>query len=51
VLSELDPDRRRILAERVLQVGQTLITATESSTLPVDPAQLLRVSPGVVQAA
>jgi DNA replication and repair protein RecF len=51
VLSELDPDRRRILAERVLQVGQTLITATEPTALPVDPAQLLRVSPGVVQAA
>jgi DNA replication and repair protein RecF len=51
VLSELDPERRRILAERVLQVGQTLITATEPSALPVAPAQLLRVSPGVVQAA
>ena len=51
VLSELDPDRRRILAERVLQVGQTLITSTEPSALPVEPAQLLRVSPGVVQAA
>ena len=51
VLSELDSDRRRILAERVLQVGQTLITATEPSALPVEPAQLLRVSPGVVQAA
>jgi DNA replication and repair protein RecF len=51
VLSELDPDRRRILAERVRQVGQTLITATEPSALPVEPAQLLRVSPGIVQAA
>jgi DNA replication and repair protein RecF len=51
VLSELDSDRRRILAERVLRVGQTLITATEHSALPVDPAQLLRVSPGAVQAA
>ena len=51
VLSELDPDRRRILAERVLQVGQTLITATEPSALPVEPAQLLHVSPGIVRAA
>ena len=31
VLSELDPNRRRVLAERVLGTGQTLITATEAS--------------------
>jgi DNA replication and repair protein RecF len=51
VLSELDPDRRRVLAERVLGTGQTLITATEASSLPVKPAQLLEVSPGAVRAA
>jgi DNA replication and repair protein RecF len=51
VLSELDPNRRRVLAERVLGTGQTLITATEASSLPVDPAQLLEVSPGIVRAA
>jgi DNA replication and repair protein RecF len=51
VLSELDPDRRRVLAERVVGSGQTLITATEASSLPVDPAQLLEVSPGAVKAA
>jgi DNA replication and repair protein RecF len=51
VLSELDPNRRRVLAERVLGTGQTLITATEASSLPVAPAQLLEVSPGVVTAA
>jgi DNA replication and repair protein RecF len=51
VLSELDPDRRRVLAERVLGTGQTLITATEASSLPVRPAQLLEVSPGTVRAA
>ncbi|MDP9304205.1 MAG: DNA replication and repair protein RecF [Actinomycetota bacterium] len=51
VLSELDPDRRRVLAERVVGTGQTLITATEASSLPVDPAQLLEVSPGAVRAA
>jgi DNA replication and repair protein RecF len=51
VLSELDPNRRRVLAERVLGTGQTLITATEASSLPVDPAQLLEVSPGTVRAA
>ena len=51
VLSELDPDRRRVLAERVVGTGQTLITATEASSLPVEPAQLLEVSPGQVRAA
>ena len=51
VLSELDPNRRRVLAERVLETGQTLITATEASSLPVGPAQLLEVSPGTVRAA
>jgi DNA replication and repair protein RecF len=51
VLSELDPNRRRVLAERVLGTGQTLITATEASSLPVGPAQLLEVSPGSVRAA
>jgi DNA replication and repair protein RecF len=51
VLSELDSDRRRVLAERVLGAGQTLITATQASSLPVAPGQLLEVSPGLVRAA
>jgi len=51
VLSELDSSRRRVLAERVLGTGQTLITATEGSALPVAPAQVLEVSPGTVRAA
>jgi DNA replication and repair protein RecF len=51
VLSELDPDRRRVLAERVLASGQTLITVTQSSSLPVRPAQVIEVSPGVARAA
>ena len=51
VLSELDPDRRRVLAERVQKTGQTLVTATQASSLPVDPAQLLEVTPGLVRAA
>jgi DNA replication and repair protein RecF len=51
VLSELDPGRRRVLAERVLSAGQTLITTTEASSLPVSPGQLLEVSPGLVRAA
>ena len=49
VLSELDPDRRRVLVEQVRGHGQTLITATTADALPGEPAQLLRVSPGMVQ--
>jgi len=51
VLSELDPNRRRALAERVQHAGQTLVTATEASSLPVEPAMLLEVTPGLVRAA
>jgi DNA replication and repair protein RecF len=51
VLSELDPNRRRALAERVQHSGQTLVTATEASSLPVEPAMLLEVTPGLVRAA
>jgi DNA replication and repair protein RecF len=51
VLSELDPSRRRILADRVAGQGQTLVTATDAASLPVTPAQLLEVSPGEVRAA
>jgi DNA replication and repair protein RecF len=51
VLSELDPARRRILAARVAGHGQTLVTATEATALPAEPAQLLEVSPGEVRAA
>jgi DNA replication and repair protein RecF len=49
VLSELDPDRRRVLLEKVQGRGQTLITATTAEALPGEPAQLLRVSPGEVR--
>jgi DNA replication and repair protein RecF len=50
VLSELDTSRRKLLADRVTGVGQTLVTATEAGALPVEPAQLLEVSPGEVRA-
>ena len=46
VLSELDPARRRLLAERVRGVGQALITATDAAMLPAEPDQLLEVTPG-----
>jgi DNA replication and repair protein RecF len=47
VLSELDPGRRRVLAERVATMGQTMITATHASALPVEPALLVEVEHGV----
>jgi DNA replication and repair protein RecF len=51
VLSELDPDRRRALADRVGMGGQSLVTSTTATALPVEPAQLLSVSPGEVVVA
>jgi DNA replication and repair protein RecF len=48
VLSELDPERRRILAARVRSAGQALVTATDPSLLPAAPDQLLEVTPGAV---
>jgi DNA replication and repair protein RecF len=51
VLSELDADRRRILGERIGRSGQTLVTATGADALPLEPDQLLEVTPGVVRAA
>jgi DNA replication and repair protein RecF len=46
VLSELDPDRRRTLVGCVQAEGQTLITATTREALPVEPDQIVCVSPG-----
>ena len=47
VLSELDPGRRRVLAARVASMGgQALVTATQRSSLPRDPDQLVEVNPG-----
>jgi DNA replication and repair protein RecF len=51
VLSELDPGRRRILAARVAAGGQTLVTATDASFLPIEPEQLLEVTPGTARVA
>jgi DNA replication and repair protein RecF len=48
VLSELDPERRRILAMRVRSAGQALVTATDAAMLPAEPDQLLEVTPGAV---
>jgi DNA replication and repair protein RecF len=48
VLSELDGDRRRALARMIERCSQTVITATATSALPVEPSQLLAVRPGEV---
>ena len=48
VLSELDPTRRRALADRVARAGQAVVTATDAAMLPGEPDQLLDVSPGEV---
>ena len=49
VLSELDGDRRRALAEIVARGGQTVITATARAALPIEPAQALDVVPGRIR--
>ncbi len=46
VLSELDRGRRGTLAARIQGMGQTVITATSATALPVEPAQLVEVVPG-----
>jgi DNA replication and repair protein RecF len=46
VLSELDPERRRILAGLLGDRGQTVITATHASALPTTPSQVVEVEPG-----
>ena len=46
VLSELDPGRRRILAERISARGQALVTATSAAALPSEPGLVLQVAPG-----
>lgn len=46
VLSELDPGRREVLAARVAGMGQTMITATHRSALPLEPSQVVEVADG-----
>jgi DNA replication and repair protein RecF len=46
VLSELDMSRRTILAGMVSGMGQTVVTATQRSALPIEPAQVVEVEPG-----
>jgi DNA replication and repair protein RecF len=49
VLSELDPGRRRVLAERISGMGQTMVTTTHAGSLPLEPAQLVEVHPGTAR--
>jgi len=49
VLSELDPGRRSVLAERLCLAGQAVVTATHRSALPVEPAQVVEVEPGTAR--
>ena len=44
VLSELDPDRRRVLSGRLRAYGQSVITTTSPAALPDEPDQLLDVA-------
>jgi DNA replication and repair protein RecF len=44
VLSELDAERRRILAERLRVGGQALVTSASRGALPGEPSQLLEVA-------
>ena len=47
VLSELDPERRTILAERLRGAGaQAFLTATTLAALPTAPDELVKVEPG-----
>jgi len=43
VLSELDPERRRILADRLRATGQALVTSASRNALPGEPAQTIAV--------
>jgi DNA replication and repair protein RecF len=49
VLSELDAERRRILARRISGRGQALVTATAQEALPVDADMLVEVIPGIAR--
>jgi DNA replication and repair protein RecF len=46
VLSELDLGRREVLARRLAGMGQTMITATHRSALPLEPSQVVEVEHG-----
>jgi DNA replication and repair protein RecF len=49
VLSELDLGRREVLARRLAGMGQTMITSTHRSALPLEPSQVIEVEPGLAR--
>jgi DNA replication and repair protein RecF len=49
VLSELDPARRRVLAEHVAGRGQALVTATDAAMLPGEPDHHVEVGAGTAR--
>jgi DNA replication and repair protein RecF len=49
VLSELDPGRRQVLAQRISSMGQTMITTTHAASLPIEPSQLVEVTVGTAR--
>jgi DNA replication and repair protein RecF len=49
VLSELDLGRREVLARRLEGMGQTMITATHRSALPIEPSLVVEVEPGTAR--
>jgi DNA replication and repair protein RecF len=51
VLSELDAERRQVLVRLLPAGGQTVITATTASALPVIPAQVVEVRHGEARTA
>jgi len=51
VLSELDDTRRATLVERLPVDGQVVITTTSEVMLPVEASQVVRVTPGLAEAA
>jgi DNA replication and repair protein RecF len=44
VLSELDPERRRVLADRLRATGQALVTSASANALPGEPTQTIAVA-------
>jgi DNA replication and repair protein RecF len=46
VLSELDPERRRILSDRLRACGQALVTSASRNALPGEPVQTVAVEQG-----
>ena len=49
VLSELDLGRRRMLAELLVGRGQAVLSTTHAAALPLEPTQVVEVSPGTAR--